>query len=409
MTAALPIPSLALLALALAWTPRAVAAAPPTVELWTIGTGEDLYARFGHTAVRVHQPGWRDRVYNYGTTDFSRPDLVTSFMTGEAEFWLGVSDGARSERVYRGVDRSIEINELLLPPAAARALAAELDAEAADRAASTYQYHHFLDNCATRVRDRLDEVSGGAIRAVTDRWRADGTFRDLARRGFADLPWLLVGTDLVLGRPADRAAEPWDACFLPATLQAAVLEAEVRWPDGTVRPLAGPTELRYERQGPAVADADPRFPVRMCWMVAGILVLLAVARWLTGGGADGGPRRSEGLVLVAVGVVAGLVGAAVAVVAWMSVQAEVRRNETLAWAWPLDLWLVVPGVGVLLGRRRLARVAGIYALVRVAAVGIVALGHVPGWLIQPQLHLLALWAGGFALVAAVTMHQRASS
>lgn len=382
----------------------ATAATSPTVELWTIGTGEDLYARFGHTALRVVQPGWQDRVYNYGTTDFSRPDLVTSFMTGEAEFWLGSSSGDRSERVYRGVDRSILVNELLLPPQAAAELARTLHDEAGDREGSTYQYHHFLDNCSTRARDRVDEASGGALREVTGRLRAGPTFRDLARQGFADMPWLLVGTDLLLGRPADEPADPWEACFLPATLHEVVLEAAVRWPDGSIRPLAGPTSVVYEREGPPVADADPRLPVRMCWLVAGMLALLALARGLTGGP----PRRIEGAALVIVALVAGAVGLATEVVAGMSVQPEVRRNETLAWAWPLDLWLILPGVALLLGRPRLARFARYYVFVRVAVLVAVAALHLPGWLIQPQLHVLALWGAGFALVAVVTMHDPAS-
>jgi len=399
-------PSLLALVLVLTLVPVPASAedAPPTVELWTIGTGEDLYARFGHTAIRVARPGWTDRVYNYGTTDFSRPDLVTSFMTGEAEFWLGVSTGDRSERIYRKVDRSIVVDELLLPPGAAHELARALHAEADDREASTYQYHHFLDNCATRARDRIDVASGGALRAVADRWQAGPTFRDLARAGFADMPWLLVGVDLLLGRPADRQADPWEEMFLPATLQRAVLEAEVVWPDGATRPLAGAQRVLYEREGPPVADADPGLPVRMTWLVAAALALLALARGLAGGR----PRRIEGLLLLVAGLLGGLVAVAVDVVAWMSIQHEVRANETLLWAWPLDLWLVVPGVALLLRRRGMLRWVKWYAVVRGGALALALAAHLPGWLIQPQLHLMVAWLAGWGLVWATLMHDSAS-
>ena len=390
-------PTVARLLLVALWlaTPRiAIAADPPAFELWTIGRGDDLYARFGHTAIRVSDPDGGDRVYNYGTTDFSRPDLVTAFMTGEAEFWLGVSSGGRSEKVYRRVDRSVDAVELQLPPIAARWLADQLAAEAADRAVSAYRYHHFHDNCATRARDRLDEATGGALRVAMADWPDAPTYRDLARDGFADMPWLLLGLDILLGRPADRPPAPWESCFLPDYLRQAVVSAVVSWPSGEVRPLAGSDRQLYTRQGDPVGAGNADLPRRWIWLAALVILIAAGLTWRL----DLARFRLAGTPLLAAGLLQGSAGTAVLIVAWMSVQHEARYNESLLWAWPLDLWFAVPGVAKLMGRTWLIRVTNTYLAVRFGSILLVLIGHALGLLVQPQLHLVALWIALLALV-----------
>ena len=103
------------------------------------------------------------------------------------------------------------------------------------------------------------------------------------------------------------------------------------------------------------------------------------------------PRgRPAGWALAAIGLVTGLVGALLWGVAALSVQHEVRVNETLLWAWPLDLWLAVAGP-LLPGRPRLERLARRYVQVRWLVVLAAIVGHPLGLLIQPQEHFLALW------------------
>ena len=367
---------------------------PPRIELWTIGPGDDLYERFGHTALRVTEAQGEDRIYNYGTTDFSQPGLVTAFLTGDARFWLGVSSPARSRRVYQAKDRTIRATELRLPPAAARTLADLLAAEAADPALREYEYHHFRDNCTTRIRDRLDEVTDGALRAAVGRWPPGPTYRQLARAGFADLPLLLLLTDLVLGWPADRPNAPFALCFLPRIFQHGVEQAQVGWPDGSQAPLAGEPQLLYERQGPPPAGGNPRTPIRGTLVAAVVLIILALVLRRRGPVS----RRMAGPVVTLVGLLTGAAGAVVWLLATVSVHPELRQNEILLWAWPSDLWLAVGGL-LLLGRHpRLARVVRGYALVRIA-VALALLAAMCGRLaVQPQWHLLALWLALWLLV-----------
>lgn len=360
---------------------------PPRVELWTMGPGASLFERFGHSALHVTWPDGRERIYNYGVTDFGRPDLVLAFMEGEVSFWLGTSNAARTERVYRRADRSLASLELLLPPDTARDLADVLEAEAADPAVSAYLYDHFLDNCATRIRDRLDTATGGALRAAAEDDLPGPSFSDHARLGVSHIPGFSLGLDLVLGRGTVQPTSGWEAAFLPDALERTVMEARVRWPDGTLRPLAGERTILYTQERPLEQGNPAR--ERLGLGVLGAAVgLLGVALHR-----PGPARRREGLLALPAALLLGVLGLLVWGVSIISVQDAAARNELALTLWPLDLWLLVPGVAVLAGSRRAVGIARVYVTLRLALVALAALASLAGLLVQPQLHVLTLVAG----------------
>src|SRR5262245_47152485 len=65
------------------------ASAPPVVELYTMGPGDELFSAFGHAAVCVlDERTPAGRCYNYGTADFRTPlPLTWNFVRGRARFW----------------------------------------------------------------------------------------------------------------------------------------------------------------------------------------------------------------------------------------------------------------------------------------------------------------------------------
>ena len=53
------------------------------VSLMTCSPGSEIYALFGHTAIRVEIPSQDiDWVYNYGMFSFNTPHFVLRFVTG---------------------------------------------------------------------------------------------------------------------------------------------------------------------------------------------------------------------------------------------------------------------------------------------------------------------------------------
>lgn len=339
------------------------AGSAPVVELYTMGPGEDLFSTFGHAAICVRDGRTpAGRCFNYGTTDFSTPlPLTWDFIRGRARFWVSVVDLPTMLHFYRRADRTIWRQVLPLDGARAAKLAAALEASTDERV-KFYRYHHFLDNCTTRIRDIVDAATEGALsRASRDRGR---TFREWARDGFAGTWPLLAVTELLLGRPADQRTDSWAAMFLPSELR---VEVAAR--------LGAKPEVVYARRGP-----PPSGSTRLGHLAFALFGLALAGVLLGAAYAPRSPRGRDagfrvGLTLV--GLALGLVGVVLWSLAVLSTFPELRRNEALAAFWPTDLLLP------LLPWRWLRA----YAAARLAVAALLVLGHVAP-LVQPLSPLL---------------------
>lgn len=280
-----------------------------------MGAGDDLFSAFGHAAICVFDArAVEGRCYNYGTADFTTPlPLTWAFIRGRALFWVSVAALPDMLRYYIDVGRAVWRQQIPLGPDDARRAAALLEA-GAEETAKFYRYHHFDDNCTTRIRDVLDKATGGALQMhVEDRGI---TFREYARRGFAgDWPMLVV-TDLLLGRKADRRATTWTAMFLPAELRSTVATRLDAPPEmmlaGKVRPPPGKTWLGT-----------------LAFVVIGAALALII---IVG-------RRRLSLALAPTAIVLGLVAVVLDLLAILSTFPELRYNENLLAFWPTDLAL----------------------------------------------------------------------
>jgi hypothetical protein len=254
------------------------------------------------------------------------------------------------------VGRAVWRQELDLGPDDARRAAALLEASAQGNA-KFYRYHHFDDNCTTRIRDVLDQATGGALKLHEE--SRGITFRQYARQGFAGNWPLLVVTDLLLGRKADRQATTWSAMFLPAELRAVVATRLDARPElllaGKVRPPPGPTWLGT-----------------LAFVVIGAILALIVVL-----ASRIGPRARTS-ALVVVGLVLGLVALVLYLLALLSTFPELRRNELLLAWWPTDLLLPF------LNQRRET-----YAQVRLGVLALLTVLHL-GLLVQPLAPLMTV-------------------
>src|SRR6185436_11419870 len=183
----------------------AIESEPPTIELVTFGVGERIFEIFGHTAIclRYHEPAHEPVCFNYGVTNFDAGgEMVWGFLRRTHRFWVEPTSFESMFDFYRWEDRDIWVQTLPIVGARARALEAKLwsDIQEANR---YYYYDHFVDNCATRVRDLIDDATGGGLRAGSDA-RYPLSFRELGRRGLARSPLLMAVSDLVAGRELDE-------------------------------------------------------------------------------------------------------------------------------------------------------------------------------------------------------------
>jgi hypothetical protein len=355
-----------LVALAMTAAGQARAEAP-TIELVTMGPGDDAFSRFGHAALCVSRGARAARCFNYGTTDFSTPGPLTwAFLRGRARFWLSTVPRPLMLEAYAADERTVYSQVLPLDERAARDLARRVTADLAPEH-RTYLYHHFRDNCSTRLRDHVDAVTGGALREGADRPFAR-TYRDVVREGFSPDRALLVLSEVVPGRALDRRPTTWEAMFLPD-----VLRAEV------ARRLGARPETIVARRAP-LPRGDPRGG-RVALAGGGLgLGAFTLATGRTG------RRRLRAAV---VGIPLGLLGLALLVLAVVSTLPELRYNELLTVLWPTDLAL--PALPAALARR--------YVHVRLGTLAVVALASAAGLFAQPLAAPLLLVAVPFAALA----------
>ena len=132
----------------------------PTVELVTMGIGA--------LCLRFHDPR-EDRCYNYGIAEFQKPlSMAAGFFRGARSFWVGAQSPAMMLAIYTHADRTVWVQPLPLTPEQKQKVIAKLESDDTDEH-RYYAYDHFLDNCTTRVRDVIDDATGGALRSMNQR------------------------------------------------------------------------------------------------------------------------------------------------------------------------------------------------------------------------------------------------
>lgn len=377
--------------------PAASAAASDAVRIsvLTVTPGPELFTGFGHTALRVRDGNTgQDQVYDYGTYDSSDPDLAGKFLVGELQYWLQVAPYPLAMRWYDADFAGVFEQELALTAAQVEEVVAHLahDALPENRA---YAYHHFRDNCTTRVRDILDSVYDGALARQTKGAPGDDdTYRSLIVRSLRDWPlvrWPVFGLlNGIIDLPLDR----WARMFLPVYLMWELDRLEVTGPDGATRPAVA---ARESLSG-GVPELPGQLPAPTAWLilVAGLLLGLGGPALLPF------PRfariwTSSWVALLA--LVAAAYGG-IMVLAWaVAPYPETNGNWNLLATHPLLLVLVALAPLAACGRRRPTRWLMVALLVQagICAVGLLlrALGlvgqHVEGFLVPVLIAALAAW------------------
>ena len=241
-----------------------------TVYLMTMGPGDEVWEKFGHNALWIHDSLRNtDVAYNWGLFDFAASDFMPRFLKGNMLYWMGGFDEQATVDVYRQANRTVMAQELNLTPAQ-RVSLAKFVAWNAQPQNRFYPYDYFRDNCSTRVRDALDSVIGGAIRRATERMPSGTTYRSHTRRLTQDAPWIYLGTLLGLGRPVDSPISRWEEMFLPVRMHDDLRGIRVRDASGASVPLVRSERALFVSSRPP-EPLEPSSHVTV-YAIAGMLV-----------------------------------------------------------------------------------------------------------------------------------------
>ena len=245
-------------------------ATAPRIGVVTMLPGEVFFERFGHDALVVLDPvSGQATSYNFGFFDPSEPDFISNFIRGKMMYYLVALPLEQDLAQYESVGRGANIQWLDLPHAQALALADAL-AERAKPENARYRYDYFTANCATMVRDSLDQAMGGALQSQLAGRSRGNSYRSESVRLASPSPWMWLGFDLGLGPNADQPLSRWQEAFVPMRLADSLREAR----NSEGRPLVQAEQQLLPQRLPA----EPKEKQRYWW--PWLLVGLAVAAGL---------------------------------------------------------------------------------------------------------------------------------
>ena len=206
-----------LVCMALQAMPMPVLSDSARLTLLTCAPGEELYARYGHTAIRVEdKTNDLDVVFNYGIFDFNTEHFYWKFVRGETWYELGASPYYWFMREYEMTNRPVYEQELNLTSEQRQQLWEALLTNFRPENRK-YLYNFVFDNCATRPYFLIARTLGDTL--VSDYAGYTGTtYRTFIRHYTGALSWENAGINLLFGPKADQPMSSEQRLFLPEEL-----------------------------------------------------------------------------------------------------------------------------------------------------------------------------------------------
>jgi hypothetical protein len=300
------------------------------ISIITIGPGENLYDKFGHSAFRIKDnANGIDWAYNYGTYDFNTPNFYTKFAQGKLNYNLSVAYFEAFYQNYVQENRWVKEQVLNLSNTEKNALFQYLQNNAKPENRG-YLYDFFFDNCATRIRDVLKTVLGDDLeyndRFVTEQY----TFRELIQKNVKANTWGSLGMDVAIGAVVDRPATAWEYQFLPQYVFEAAAVATVT-KNNVKEPLVKLTNSLFENT-PKKDDSNFFMSPVFVFGILGFIILVVTYQ-------DFRKRKRSRYLDGVIFFVTGLIGI-ILLLLWLGTDHSTTvNNYNLLWAFPVTLFL----------------------------------------------------------------------
>ncbi|MFY2564318.1 DUF4105 domain-containing protein [Corallococcus terminator] len=340
------------------------------IQLVTFGPGTHVQERFGHSALWVEDTRLGTHaLYSYGVTSYG-PGASVRYLLERPTYWAARLSVEHSFFLYRARNRSIFLQELDLSVEQRRRLLARLERDV-NPATREYPYDPLRGNCATRLRDTLDDALGGALRARLT-GPAPLTYREHLRRYTREAPLFQWALMLWLNNTVDAPMSRWEEAAFPLELAQAIAEGSFTDARGASAPLVRRSHDEHltTTRPPALAPG-PSSLTRglLAFFAAGAMVLLSVPRSAMHRRAF---RIGFGLYHSLIGATLGTAGAIGFILMLGSAHPYFGLNENQWLAHPLSLALLPLGLGIAFGNTRAERLArhcvGVLALCSLLAV-----------------------------------------
>jgi hypothetical protein len=173
----------------------------------------EIYASFGHSALRVYDPELGvDEVFNYGIFDFNTPNFAWRFATGKTDYIVAKThfNNYIDEYKSRNVDvyeqtLNLKLNE--------RQRIWEFLKDNIKPENRTYRYNEVFNNCTTKLTEIIENNIDGEILYPKD--KNPKTFRKLISEHTDRFVWIEFGINIAFGSGTDKIASLKEKMFLP--------------------------------------------------------------------------------------------------------------------------------------------------------------------------------------------------
>lgn len=329
------------------------------VSVLTYEAGNELYTIFGHTALRIQDSALHiDNVYNFGTFDFSSPFFYIRFFGGKLDYFLTIIDYKSFVQHSILEQRTIYEQTIDLTHTERDYMFYRLN-EIYNSKERFYKYDFFYDNCATRIRDLIEEVNRGKIHYDSSNYCCK-TFRELLNPYISKNYWIDFGINIALGREADKIAKSSDFMFLPDFI--------FRILDDSQQILKTETIIDLSNK----QDKINIFSIPL--LIAIIVVILLLL----------GANKTRNLTFYAYNSLFVLIGVFILLLSLLSDNSAFRENYNVFWT--------LPALFVLLTKKRVRRVIEIVFIVGLLVILIFGRQLYPGfsWTFIPWILIMIL-------------------
>lgn len=183
------------------------------ISVLTCSPGPQLHEIFGHSAIRISDKENKiDWVFGWGTFDFETPNFYTKFVKGSLLYTISLTNYRNFIYTYKYYKRSVYEQTLNLDSLSKQQIVNAI-IENYKPENRFYKYDFQIDNCATRIRDIIENnCSSKIIYSFPDQ---DKSFRDILREFLKPFPWTDWGINTVLGKNLDDKANIREYMYIP--------------------------------------------------------------------------------------------------------------------------------------------------------------------------------------------------
>ncbi|WP_417557611.1 DUF4105 domain-containing protein [Mesoflavibacter zeaxanthinifaciens] len=296
------------------------------ISVLTIGPGNNLNDAFGHSGIRL-KTSYSDIVYDFGRYNFEDPNFYLNFARGKLNYLQGKANYNNLVNFYKQQNRSIKEQILNLSAEEKQSVYTFLETNYAKNQGA-YLYDFFYDNCATKIRDVIENATNGNIDYQLPGNYEDKTFRTLIQDELHPNTWGSLGIDIALGAIIDRTATPREHMFLPKNIHAFYSKATIN-------------NRQLVSNSKTIINSDTKFkngtfllsPIFVLSLIAILIIYITFNDHKK-------QRRTKGLDAF-IQLILGVIGILLTLLWFGTDHTATGYNYNLLWAFPLSLVMVI--------------------------------------------------------------------